>query len=108
VLQKLKGSFIGSQTEAANFMQDNEFIKQGYRIDHNSCWQASKSLCTCHNETVNVWSHLVGSIVFLGFFIGMAIAIIPNRFEFGHDMLDNYSSQQDLLAYIDLQINFLE
>jgi predicted membrane channel-forming protein YqfA (hemolysin III family) len=90
---KFKVSFIGDSTEAANFMQDNEFIKQGYRIDHNSCWQASKSLCTCHNETVNVWTHLAGALVFLGFFIGLAISIIPYRFEVGHDMMNNYSNQ---------------
>eukprot|EP01006_Ploeotia_vitrea_P015577 TRINITY_DN45081_c0_g1_i1.p1 TRINITY_DN45081_c0_g1~~TRINITY_DN45081_c0_g1_i1.p1 ORF type:complete len:727 (-),score=328.83 TRINITY_DN45081_c0_g1_i1:78-2231(-) len=42
--------------------QDNEFIHRGYRVDLG--WKnAFRSLCHIHNETVNVWTHLVAFVL---------------------------------------------
>jgi hypothetical protein len=72
-------SFVGSSKEAEAFKIeiDNEFITSGYRINHTSCCRALKSLFTCHNESVNVWSHLLGAIFFFLLLLGLLIWIIP-------------------------------
>lgn len=103
-----KKAILGDVTDAPAFIQDNEYIKHGYRIDHNTCWQSSRSLCTCHNETVNIWTHLAGSIIMIGFFIGLATAIVPTRFEVGRELLATYSGDQPLIEYIDKKIDFVD
>ena len=43
---------------------DNEYIEHGYRVDHG--WRAAcASFLSLHNETVNVWSHALGFLLFL-------------------------------------------
>jgi len=48
--------------------QDNEYIISGYRTLSGSIWKSLESLKHIHNETVNVYSHLLGGILFLGLF----------------------------------------
>lgn len=45
--------------------KDNENIKSGYRIDYEGTREVVGTLCKCHNETVNIWTHLIGSLVML-------------------------------------------
>lgn len=42
------------------YLQDNEFIRTGYRAEL-SLAQCLMSLFSVHNETGNVWSHLIGT-----------------------------------------------
>jgi len=84
-------AFIGHKDEAPEFLQDNEYIVTGYRINHSSFCVALKSLFTCHNESVNVWSHLIGSLVFIGFFIGFCFYVIPRRFQYGNQLISEYN-----------------
>lgn len=46
-------------------LKDNPFIFNGYRAFY-SFKQCLKSLWFLHNESVNIWSHLFGSLLFLG------------------------------------------
>ena len=40
-------------------LKDNRHVQSGYRVDMG--WRRScESLCHLHNETINVWSHLLG------------------------------------------------
>lgn len=48
--------------EAPEYLKDNEYIKHGYRINFNSARKVVKSLFMLHNESVNIWSHLLGSL----------------------------------------------
>ncbi len=48
--------------EAPNHLVDNEFIHRGYRIGFTNPYSILKSLFSVHNESVNVWSHLLGSV----------------------------------------------
>lgn len=50
----------------AHHLQDNDFIKTGYRV-HLTFKQCMRSLFKFHNELFNVWTHLVGSLLFIGF-----------------------------------------
>lgn len=44
---------------------DNEFIRRGYRIGYNrSIKSIFLSLFEMHNETINVWSHMLGMFFF--------------------------------------------
>ena len=61
---KLK-TYIGDQDEAPEFMVVNKFIHRGYRINFDSYCKLIKSLFMIHNETVNVWTHLFGMIIFV-------------------------------------------
>ncbi|GKT63264.1 hemolysin-III channel protein [Colletotrichum tofieldiae] len=45
--------------------RDNAFIISGYRPDSNSYLGSFKSLGYLHNESVNIWSHLLGAVAFL-------------------------------------------
>ncbi|KAL3535913.1 hypothetical protein ACH5RR_004374 [Cinchona calisaya] len=51
--------------ELPEYMKDNEFIVNYYRADW-SLKEALFSLFRWHNETLNVWTHLVGFVLFLG------------------------------------------
>jgi hypothetical protein len=55
--------------EAPAFLIDNEYILRGYRINFNTNKRIFRSLFLLHNETVNVWSHLLGVFAFIGFLI---------------------------------------
>ena len=44
--------------------QDNPFITSGYRPVCFSSWACFKSMITLHNETVNIWSHLIPATIF--------------------------------------------
>ncbi|KAI4335667.1 hypothetical protein L6164_014295 [Bauhinia variegata] len=51
--------------ELPGYMKDNEFILHYYRAN----WplkQAFVSIFSWHNETLNVWTHLMGFFIFLG------------------------------------------
>lgn len=76
--------FIGKKEDAPQYIQDNEYIETGYRIEHTSCFPVTKSLCTVHNESVNVWTHMLGSLCFFGLMIGLSVSVFPKRFETGH------------------------
>ncbi|XP_021809072.1 heptahelical transmembrane protein 1 [Prunus avium] len=54
-----------SYWELPEYMKDNEFILNYYRAN----WplpQALFSVFRWHNETLNVWTHLIGFVLFLG------------------------------------------
>lgn len=51
--------------ELPKFLKDNEFIRDYYRCE----WPLKHiflSLFSLHNETLNVWTHLLGFIIFVG------------------------------------------
>ncbi|EOO00930.1 putative mpr-like gpcr protein [Phaeoacremonium minimum UCRPA7] len=50
--------------ELPNWRRDNAFILRGYRPTSNSYWGSFTSLGYLHNESVNIWSHLLGAAGF--------------------------------------------
>lgn len=58
-----KTCYIGSSFEAPAFMKRNWILK-GYRIGF-SLSDIPKTLFMVHNETTNIWSHLLGFLFFV-------------------------------------------
>ncbi|MCO5554869.1 hypothetical protein L7F22_008406 [Adiantum nelumboides] len=58
------------------YMKDNEYILSYYRVDF-SWQQALSSLFKLHNETLNIWTHLLGFLLFL-------ILTVFTAYELGH------------------------
>jgi predicted membrane channel-forming protein YqfA (hemolysin III family) len=59
--------FIGSIEDAEKvdeWLVYNRHIKKGYRINYKCYKTITKSVVQCHNETTNIWSHLLGAIFF--------------------------------------------
>ena len=89
-LQRVKNmmrAYIGGVDQAPDFTLDNEYITRGYRINHNSNTEIAQSLCTCHNQTVNVWSHCFGVYMFILLFVGLLIWVVPSQLRYANELL---------------------
>ena len=69
---------IGVKEEANSYMVTNRWILNGYRINYDSWKETFKSLFQVHNETINIWTHLLGFFVCLIGFIIMTFAKVVN------------------------------
>lgn len=60
--------------------RDNAYIVRGYRHTSNSLLGSLHSLSYLHNESVNIWSHLLGAV---GFAVGGGVlhTVIAPRYE---------------------------
>ena len=56
---------IVNWTQLNEWQQDNEFIYDGYVQETNSVTKCMKSLKMMHNETINIWTHLIPSFFYL-------------------------------------------
>ncbi|TVY82430.1 Adiponectin receptor protein [Lachnellula suecica] len=61
--------------------EDNHFIETGYRPESNSLQKCLESLLYIHNETVNIYSHLIGSLVFAILPVYFLRTEIPPRYK---------------------------
>jgi len=52
--------------QLAEWRRDNEFIQSRYRPELRSHRKCFRSILTVHNETGNIWSHMLGCFIFLG------------------------------------------
>ena len=43
------------------WMRDNHYIQTGYRPQSNSYKKSAYSITYLHNESVNIWTHLLGA-----------------------------------------------
>lgn len=51
--------------ELPAYLIDNEYVKTGYRLNFYSAWDVFMTAFKCHNETFNIWSHLIGALTAL-------------------------------------------
>ncbi|KAM0714819.1 hypothetical protein Q7P37_009283 [Cladosporium fusiforme] len=51
--------------EIPHWQKDNEYIQSGYRPSSGSAWVSFASICRLHNQTVNIYSHLIGAVAFV-------------------------------------------
>ena len=68
---------VGMWDEAPEFIRDNEYIRKGYRLKLHSWKQVVKSLFVFHNESMNVWTHLCGALLFTFLIIYVGIWVTP-------------------------------
>jgi len=55
-----------SYANLPDWMKDNAYIKSGYRPELQSFSECFKSIFRIHTETGNIWTHLIGFLVFVG------------------------------------------
>ena len=73
-----------------DFIIDNPHLKTGYRVFFNTYWDCARSLFMIHNETMNVWSHLIGLIIFIGIIIYLTICLQPSSMHESTDMMKRW------------------
>jgi adiponectin receptor len=61
--RKVEEKLIVLWDELSPWRQDNHYIQSGYRAQSNSYIKSWKSLGYLHNETVNIYSHLIGALL---------------------------------------------
>ena len=64
VEQKISDALTVLWADLPAWQQDNHYIHSGYRPASNSFQKSFASLGYLHNESVNIYSHLLGAIVF--------------------------------------------
>jgi adiponectin receptor len=67
--------------------RDNAFLLTSYRHDTPSLTHVVKSALTLHNETVNIWSHLLAAVFFAGV-SWWAYVVVKPRYEASADTAD--------------------
>lgn len=51
--------------EIPEWLYDDDYIKTGFRINQEGACEVMATMCQCHNETMNIWTHFIGSLSFL-------------------------------------------
>ncbi|KAI0136429.1 hemolysin-III related-domain-containing protein [Xylariales sp. AK1849] len=64
VESKIDNALIVLWDDLPTWRRDNHFIIRGYRTDSNSYLRSLSSLFYLHNESVNIWTHLLGALFF--------------------------------------------
>jgi len=65
VLKKVRDWKVSSFDKLPNWMRDNEYLQFGHRPELNSYRECFKSVFRIHTETGNIWTHLLGAVVFI-------------------------------------------
>ena len=79
---------IVSIDEAPSFLVDSPHLRHGYRLHHESIADCVLSLFTLHNETLNVWSHLVAAVY---------CGLLFSDLHFDGEVSGSFAHQMDLL-----------
>lgn len=95
---------VGSYNEAPDYIKDNKYIKKGYRINCDSVIKVTKSLFVFHNETVNIWSHIIGAITAI-VLIGYTAIFITSYSTQLKNLTNHFHQLKSLSTNID-QISF--
>jgi len=74
VTDKLK-EYVGRSEESPAFLNYNQYVHTGYRINFNNKRKVIKSLFMRHNELVNIWTHLGGAIILMGIVIFLSFSV---------------------------------
>ena len=106
---------VGCITEAPEFMRDNCFIKSGYLVNCHTVTTACRCALMLHNETINIWSHLIGTVFTFILVIYTIICINVNSDElskvplfimlFSAFLCLAFSTAYHLLCSISVEIN---
>lgn len=77
VEQKVIDALTVLWDDLPDWQRDNQFIRSGYRPESKSFKKSFASLGYIHNETVNIFSHLIPAIGFLIIAASLYLTIVP-------------------------------
>ncbi|RFU27871.1 hypothetical protein B7463_g8479, partial [Scytalidium lignicola] len=63
--KSVKNTFLVLWDDLPSWQQDNHYIRSGYRAASGSFKKSIASLGYIHNESVNIYTHLIGSLLFI-------------------------------------------
>jgi adiponectin receptor len=88
-------------TEAETWVVDNIYLLSGYRKGFDNVKKAFNSILVKHNELMNIWTHLIGALIFIGIFFYLATGSSSQKFEMSsieNRIKDLYSSTEDFFG----------
>ena len=65
-ISKLCSANLVTFDDIPDWCSNNSHIHYGYRKTHLSYMKLLKSVFSIHNETFNIWTHLIGIFLFIG------------------------------------------
>lgn len=100
----IEEEYIGKLNNDHHFLKDNEYIHAGYRLYFNTSRKIFRSLFLWHNESVNIWSHSFGLILFIGIlFYCVAFLNVSAEIElFSHD------TSEAIVDYVKIAVSAVE
>lgn len=96
---------VGDFIEAPKFMQDNEYIRGGYLLNCTTFKKTFKSLFICHNETINIWTHLLAAIFFFFLIFYTSIFISNYKSQLNKIKNDIHVVEDDIKPLYDVSPN---
>ena len=78
--KKIESALTVAWHQIQDWQQDNHYITSGYRPASNSYAKSAASIGYLHNESVNIWTHLLGAIAAVFSASGIFFAVKP-RFD---------------------------
>eukprot|EP00474_Spongospora_subterranea_P009270 CRZ09728.1 hypothetical protein [Spongospora subterranea] len=80
---KVRKYLLATYDKVPGWLKDNPHIAGGYRV-HFSWRLCVRSMFRLHNETLNVWTHLIGFFIFLFLLFSMMLTVSPYGFDYLH------------------------
>jgi adiponectin receptor len=77
VEKKIENALTVLWDDLPSWQQDNHYIQSGYRPASSSFKKSFASLGYLHNESVNIYSHFVGAVIFSSVAVVLYTAIKP-------------------------------
>ena len=79
----------------SEYYKKNRYLKTGYRVRFNTFRACAESLFMVHNETLNVWSHLIGTIFFVAMLFYVTIYLSPTSMHQQTNLVDKWTKDFD-------------
>jgi adiponectin receptor len=93
--KKNSDPFIGAKEDAELYMTRGSDIETGYRVNFRSYRQALSSLFMLHNETVNIWTHFIGSLCFIYLIYYVVVWLAPATFDSDRSLVQRWTGNLD-------------
>ncbi len=96
--------------EIPEWLYDDDYIKTGYRINQQGACEVMATMCQCHNETVNIWTHFIGALTFLClmFIILLCYQNVEEIGSQGSIAYNQLNAEILINEYLEQKIKFLE